>query len=74
MNVLKAAGSHITFQNETESLYMSVNEVARCLSVHPKWVRSHLDEFPNSFTLEGRTIRIPRTDLEAAIERWKIRK
>src|SRR5262245_7312278 len=74
INILKAAGTSIQFESPNELRYLSVNEVAHRLSVDPKWVREHLDEFPNSFTLDGRLIRIPQADLEAAIERWRIKR
>jgi len=74
INILKSAGTSIHFEHQAELQYLTVHEVAACLSVDPKWVRAHLDEFPNAFTLDGRSIRIPKSDLEEAIERWRIKK
>jgi len=74
MNVLKDGGCRIRFEAFMESPFLSVDEVAVCLSVNPKWVRAHLDEFPNRFTIDGRSIRIPQSDLQDAVERWRINK
>jgi hypothetical protein len=74
ISILKSAGTTIHFEHQAELQYLTVHEVAACLSVDPKWVRAHLDEFPNAFTLDSRSIRIPKSDLEDAIERWRIKK
>jgi excisionase family DNA binding protein len=67
---LCAAGGTIEMP-DTAPIYLTVGETAEWLRVGAKWVRAHLSEFPNSFTLEGRSIRIPRDDVEAAMERWR---
>ena len=74
MGVLKEGGCCIRFEAYMESPFLSVDEVAVCLSVGPKWVREHLDEFPNRFTIDGRSIRIPQSDLVDAVDRWRIDK
>lgn len=50
---------------------LSTREVAEYLRVDRKWVRDHLAEFPHR-TVEGQSIRIPGTDLKAALERWRV--
>jgi len=39
--------------------YHSVLETAAALRVNPKWVKEHLDEFPNAIRLPGGQLRIP---------------
>jgi len=59
---------------ELEDRFLSIAEVAQRLSVSQKWVRKHLDEFPNWRSLDERQFRIPLSDLESALQRWRINK
>jgi len=49
----------------------SIADVADMLSVHSGWVRSHIEEFPKHVKMPGGDIRIPLTDIETALDRWR---
>jgi len=48
--------------------HLSVAAVAVRLDCSPKWVRSHLNDFPGAWRMSGGEIRIPARDVEKLAE------
>jgi predicted DNA-binding transcriptional regulator AlpA len=73
LTILRRAGAQFVLDDTLEPELCTVHQVAEMLSVEPAWVRQHLKEFPKTVRLQGGELRIPYTDIEAAIQRWRIR-
>jgi hypothetical protein len=52
--------------------HLSVAAVAVRLDCSPKWVRSHLSDFPGAWRMSGGEIRIPAVDVEKLAETRRI--
>jgi len=63
VETLRAAGW--TFVVPSNIRYYSVHETAAALRVNPKWVKEHLDDFPNAMRLPGGQLRIPFSAIQS---------
>jgi len=54
--------------------HVSVAEAAALLYFAPKWVKQHLEHFPNAWRAPGGELRIPVRDIEALAESYRIRR
>ena len=51
---------------------LSRDEAAKALGMSVSWVRGHEEEFPNRVKVPGGDVRIPVSDIEAALRRWRV--
>ena len=70
--VLRSAHPLFSANGHPDLQFLTVRHVAQMLSVHVKWVRRHIEEFPNWALVGKEEIRIPESDVLAAIDRWKV--
>jgi len=54
--------------------HLSVGEAAALLDFSPKWVKQHLEHFPNAWRAPGGELRIPVRDVEALAVNNRIRR
>jgi len=50
---------------------VTVDEASEIVNFSKSWVRAHMDEFPNAVRAPGGDVRIPLSDIEAALDRWR---
>jgi hypothetical protein len=67
VDILRAAGFNILLKAGIQ--VSTVVETAKALSVHPKWIKSHLKEFPGAVRLPGGELRIPVDDIRTFLKR-----
>jgi hypothetical protein len=61
VEILRSAGFQVLVN--TRIKLCTVAEAAAALSVHPDWVKTHLDRFPGAVRLPGGHLRIPVDDI-----------
>ena len=73
VDTLRAAGAVVVLSGRADAAirFLTREEVAEALALSVSWVRQHESEFPNRVKVPGGDVRIPLSDLEAAIERWR---
>ena len=49
-------------------------EAAQMVSMSIDWLRNHLDEFPSTIKLPGGDLRISLDDIEAVLDRMRLKK
>jgi len=50
---------------------VTVDEASEIVNFSKSWVRAHMEEFPNASRAPGGDVRIPISDIEAALDRWR---
>jgi predicted DNA-binding transcriptional regulator AlpA len=73
IKTLKDAGAVFSVP-EPKRKQLSLREVATQLDCSVKWVREHKGEFPRAWRMPGGELRIPQADVDALIERNKLRR
>ncbi len=54
--------------------HLSLGEAARRLDCSVKYLREHLNEFPNAWRMPGGELRVPAKDVEALAARNKLKR
>ena len=71
IKVLMTAGAVFSMPTGKHLCLKSVGAKLNCSA---KYVREHLDEFPNAWRMPGGEIRVPESDVEALAKRCKFQK
>ena len=73
VDTLRSAGCVVVLSGRAAGAvrFLTREEVAEALQLSVSWVRQHEEEFPNRIKVPGGDVRIPLSDVEAAIERWR---
>ena len=70
---LQQAGARFVGEYTLELRMCTRGQVAEMLGVEPEWVTDYLSEFPGAIRLDGGDLRIPYSDVEEALVRWRMR-